>query len=71
MPRVKKRALAILSQFEQARAELLGKAVILTNGTAGTVDEISLDELHGLRISIKDHEGKWPSAMIKFAQEGK
>jgi len=24
--------------------------------------------LHGLRISIKGHDGKWPVSTIKFAQ---
>jgi hypothetical protein len=32
------------------------------------VADIWLDELHGLRISIKGHEGKWPVSTIKFAQ---
>jgi hypothetical protein len=35
------------------RASDFGKAVILTNGTAGTVEQVWLDELHGLLISIK------------------
>ena len=68
MPAASARAFAILREFEQALTELVGKAVILTNGTAGTVDNIWLDELHGLRISIKGHEGKWPVSTIKFAQ---
>ncbi len=29
----------ILRAFEQAETELVGKAVILTNGTAGTVEQ--------------------------------
>ena len=70
MPAVKVRASAILSEFEQAQTELVGKAVILTDGKAGTVETVSLDELHGLRISIRGHDGKWPIATVKFAQEG-
>jgi hypothetical protein len=35
---------------------------------AGTVESIWLDELHGLRISIKGHDGKWPISTIKFAE---
>jgi len=70
MPDVKVRASAILSEFEQAQTELIGKAVILTDGKAGTVETVSLDELHGLRISIRGHDGKWPISTIKFAQEG-
>jgi hypothetical protein len=60
MPTVKLRASAILGAFEEAQAELVGKAVVLTDGKAGTVENVWLDELHGLRISIKGHEGKWP-----------
>jgi hypothetical protein len=70
MPTGKVRASAILSEFEQAQTELVGKAVVLTDGKAGTVERVSLDELHGLRISIRGHDGKWPISTIKFAQEG-
>ena len=70
MPIVKARACTILGEFEQAQTELIGKAVILADGKAGTVESISLDELHGLRISIHAHEGKWPVSTIKFAQSG-
>ena len=68
MPIVKARACTILDEFEQAQTELVGKAVILTDGKAGTVEGVSLDELHGLRISINGHDGKWPVSTIKFAQ---
>jgi hypothetical protein len=68
MPAVKLRASTILSAFEEAQAELVGKAVVLTDGKAGTVDGIWLDESHGLRISIRGHDGKWPISTIKFAQ---
>ena len=70
MPIAKVRASTILSEFEQAQTELIGKAVILTDGKAGTVESIWLDELHGLRISIRGHDGKWPIATIKLAQQG-
>jgi hypothetical protein len=60
----------ILGEFEQAQAELVGKAVILTDGKAGRVESIWLDEMHGLRISIRGHHGKWPISIIKFAQPG-
>jgi hypothetical protein len=69
MPIVKLRASAILSAFEQAQSELVGKAVVLMDGKAGTVENVWLDELHGLRISIGGHDGKWPVSTIKFAQE--
>jgi hypothetical protein len=39
-----------------AQSELIGKAVVLTDGKAGTVENVWLDELHGLRISIAGHE---------------
>ena len=70
MPTAKIRAYTILSEFEQAQTELVGRAVILTDGKAGTVESIWLDELHGLRIAIRGHDGKWPISTIKFAQTG-
>ena len=68
MPTAMVRATTILGEFEQVRAELLGKAVILTDGKAGTVETVWLDELHGLRISIGGHDGKWPISTVKLAQ---
>ncbi len=68
MPAVKQHACNILGDLERAQTELVGKAVILTDGKAGTVECVWLDELHGLRISIRGHEGKWPVSTIKFAQ---
>jgi hypothetical protein len=66
---VKDHASAILREYEQAEAELIGKAVMLTDGKAGTVDSLFLDELHGLRLSISGHPGKWPVSTIKLLQE--
>ena len=68
MPTAKLRASTILGEFEQAQTELVGKAVILSDGKAGTVDRVWLDELHGLRISISGHDGKWPISTIKLAR---
>ena len=68
MPMAKVRASTILAEFEQAQAELVGRAVILTDGKAGTVESLWLDELHGLRVSIRGHDGKWPVSTIKLAQ---
>lgn len=68
MPSVKLRASTILGAFEQAQSELVGKAVILMDGKAGTVESVWLDELHGLRISIGGHDGKWPISTVKLAQ---
>jgi hypothetical protein len=65
---VKRHALTILHAFEEAHAQLVGKAVILTDGTAGTVESVWLDDAHGLRISIKGHPGKRPVSTVKFAQ---
>jgi PRC-barrel domain len=67
MPDVKLRASTIMGAFEDARSELVGKAVILTDGKAGTIENVWLDELHGLRISIKGHDGKWLISTIKFS----
>jgi hypothetical protein len=63
------RASNILREFQHAQAELRAKAVVLSDGKAGTIDQIFLDELHGLRISIRGHEGKWPISTVKLVQE--
>jgi hypothetical protein len=68
MPTAKHNALTILGAIEEARFELVGAAVVLTDGKAGTVEGVWLDELHGLRIAIRGHDGKWPVSTIKFAQ---
>jgi hypothetical protein len=70
MPTAKLHALTILGAFDEARSELVGKGVVLTDGKAGTIENVWLDELHGLRISIRGHDGKWPVSTIKFAQTG-
>jgi hypothetical protein len=70
MPSAKVRASTILDEFEKSQTELVGKAVILTDGKAGTVESVWLDEMHGLRISIRGHDGKWPISTIKLAQTG-
>jgi hypothetical protein len=70
MPTAKIRAAMILDEFEQANTELVGKAVVVTDGKAGTVEGVWLDEAHGLRISIRGHDGKWPVSTIKFSQAG-
>ena len=67
---VKIHASTILGEFEQAQSELVDKAVILTDGKAGTVENVWLDEMHGLRISIRGHDGRWPISTVKFAQTG-
>jgi hypothetical protein len=65
---LKVRASTILSEFEQVQSDFVGKAVILTDGKAGTVEGVWLDELHGLRISIRGHNGRWPVSTVKFVQ---
>ena len=65
---VKLRASTILTAFGEAQSELVGKAVVLTDGKAGTVAHVWLDELHGIRISIQGHDGRWPISTIKFEQ---
>jgi hypothetical protein len=47
MPSANVCASMILAEFDQAQTELVGKAVILTDGKAGTVERVWLDELHG------------------------
>lgn len=62
------RASAILREYQRAEAELIGRAVVLTDGKAGTVQELFLDEMHGLRLSIAGHPGKWPVSTVKLVQ---
>jgi hypothetical protein len=69
MPAMKVSASTILREFERAQTELVGKAVILSDGKAGTVESVWLDEMHGLRISVRAHVGKWPISSVKFAQK--
>jgi hypothetical protein len=66
---IHERASNILLEFELARTDLVGKVVALSDGKAGTVEQIFLDELHGLRISIEGHEGRWPISTIKLSQD--
>jgi hypothetical protein len=68
MPSVKRRASKILDEYGAAQSKMIGKAVVLSDGKAGTVEHVWLDELHGLRISIKGHDGRWPVSTIKFAE---
>jgi hypothetical protein len=50
MPSVMRRASKILNEYGAVQSELIGKVVVLTDGKAGTVENVWLDELHGLRI---------------------
>ena len=68
MPSVMRRASKILNEYGAVQSELIGKVVVLTDGKAGTVENVWLDELHALRISIKGHDGRWPVSTIKFAE---
>ncbi|MCP3395185.1 PRC-barrel domain-containing protein [Bradyrhizobium sp. CCGB12] len=69
MPRAKERAAAIMREYHKAETELIGKAVVLTDGKAGTVEGLFLDEAHGLRLSVAGHPGKWPVSTIKLVQK--
>jgi hypothetical protein len=61
-------ALTILREYEGACGELIGRTVVLSDGKAGTIDTVFLDELHGLRISIQGHDGRWPISMVKLVE---
>jgi hypothetical protein len=67
-PAAEDRASNILREFQQAQVDLVGRAVILSDGKAGTIEQVFLDELHGLRISIIGHDGKWPISTVKLSQ---
>ena len=57
-----------MDEYGAAQSELIGKAVVLTDGKAGTIENVWLDELHGLRISVAGHEGRWPVSTIKLVE---
>jgi hypothetical protein len=62
------RAMNVLRELQAAEKELVGKAAVLTDGKAGTIDGVFLDDVHGLRISIGGHEGRWPISTVKLIQ---
>jgi hypothetical protein len=62
------RAVTILRELHAAEDELVGKAVIMTDGKAGTIDCVFVDDVHGLRNSISGHDGQWPISTVKFLQ---
>jgi hypothetical protein len=62
------RAMNILRELHAAEQELVGRAVVMTNGKAGTIEHVFLDDVHGLRISISGHDGQWPVSTVKFIQ---
>ena len=62
------RAMNILRELYAAEKELVGRAAVLTDGKAGTIDHVFLDDVHGLRISIAGHDGQWPISTVKFIQ---
>ena len=68
MPHLELGAPAILGALDEAQSKFVGRGVVLTDGKAGTVENVWLDEHHGLRISIKGHDGKWPISTVKFAE---
>jgi hypothetical protein len=68
-PSAHQRALNVLREFELARAGLLGKTVILSDGKAGSVEMVRLDELHGLRVTVSGHDGDWPISTVKFSDK--
>jgi hypothetical protein len=69
MAPAKDRAIAILRESHRAEAELVGRGVILTDGKTGTVEGVTLDEVHGLRLSVAGHPGEWPVSTIKLVEK--
>jgi len=60
-----RRAMNILAELQEAEEELIGRAVILMDGKAGSIEHLFLDDVHGLRISIVGHDGRWPISTIR------
>jgi hypothetical protein len=65
---VEERAINILRELHAAEEVLVGRAVVMSDGKAGTIDHVYLDDAHGLRISISGHDGDWPISTVKFIQ---
>ncbi|WP_063958274.1 hypothetical protein [Bradyrhizobium manausense] len=65
---MRKESLSILWELQAAEDELIGKTVVVTDGKAGTIGHVHLDEVHGLRISIAGHEGEWQISTVKLIQ---
>jgi hypothetical protein len=57
-------ATAILDLFYETH-EFIGVGAVLTDGTAGAIESVRLDDDHGLRISIRRHPGFWPVSKLK------
>jgi hypothetical protein len=57
-------ATTILNLFYEAH-KFIGAGAVLTDGTAGTIESVRLDDDHGLRISIRGHPGLWPVSKLK------
>ena len=68
MSNSEQRAMNILRELHAAEKELVGRAVVLTDGKAGTIDHVFVDDVHGLRISIRGHDGRWPISTVKHIQ---
>lgn len=72
MPHVYENAASgILKWFVEAEDDLLGHTIVTFNGEAGTVQDMKLDEHHGLCFTldpIEDSVGRryYPVATIKF-----
>jgi hypothetical protein len=62
------RAMNILRELQAAEKELVGRAVVLTNAKAGTIAGVFLDDVHGLRVSISGHDGRWPISTVKHIE---
>lgn len=62
------RAISILRELHAAEEELVGRVVVLSDGKAGAIEHVYLDDLHGLRISISGHSGQWPISTVKLIQ---
>ena len=62
------RAMNVLRELHAAEEELIGRGVVLSDGKAGTIDHVYLDDVHGLRISVSGHEGRWPISTVKHVE---
>lgn len=59
---------AILMALSEAQSNLVGRVVVLSDGKAGAIKRVDLDDEHGLRIAVQGHDGRWPVSTIKIEQ---
>ncbi len=59
------RSPALAHALRKSHAPLL---TLAASGALRAADHVFLDDVHGLRISIREHEGRWPISTVKHIE---